>query len=149
MEISILNLLPLMVAILAAILVGAVWYSPWAFGTVWLRASNHAKPAETGGRLSLTPFSLFFVPLNALLTASVLWLMLYQLGVGTVIGSVGVASLLWAGFALTTQIWLAVYAPRPLIVMIIDSGHLLASYMIMGAILGAWNISRDLFLQAF
>lgn len=134
------DLLPLMSAALAAILVGSVWYSPWALGRVWMDATGSVKPTdqERAG-LVLTPFNLFLAPINALLAAGALWILFGWLTVESLTSGVGIALVLWAGFSLTTTMWQAIYETRPIAVLMIDGGNQLVTYLTMAVILASWK----------
>lgn len=140
MSFTSVDLLPLMTSALASILVGSLWYAPWAFGRAWIDAISGGSTTDSGKTgLVLTPFNLFLAPVNALAASTALWIVFGWLEVDSILHAIGVAVVLWAGFSLTTTLWQVIYETRAFTVLLIDGGNQLVTYLVMAIILGAWK----------
>lgn len=132
-EVSI-NYLAVLVAAIAGMVVGAVWYSPAVFGNAWMKAIGK-KTDQLGD------------PTNSYLIATVLALVLAYVMAhfvdyvnATTFGSAAqLASWLWLGFVVTTQGVNAVFEGKPRDLFLISAGHHLAEFIVVAAILALWQ----------
>jgi hypothetical protein len=131
-----INYLAVLVAAVAAWLVGALWYT--ALGKAWMRALG-SRPARRTGLRGAAPFVISF--LAELVMAWVLAGTLGHFGPGEVTVSNGILSgaLLWAGFVGTTTLVNYAFAGRSTELVLIDAGHWLAVLIVMGALIGAFG----------
>lgn len=128
------NFPAVIVAALAAFLIGGLWYSPILFARPWMREAGvsedqarQGSPAKIMGLAALATLVMAF-NLAAFLGAKA------TLGFG-----------LFAGFA-TGLGWVAMslgviylFEQRSLKLWLINSGYQVLVYTVMGAILGAWH----------
>ena len=129
-----------LVAAVAAWLVGAGWYM--ALAKPWMAAQGWKSEAEMlgpSGKPSPLPFVLAFVA--ELVMAWVLAGVVGHLGAVTVRNGVISGLFLWLGFVLTSTGVNYAFSKRPLKLTMIDAGHWLAVLMVMGAIIGAMGVS--------
>lgn len=131
-----INYLAIAVAGVAGFVVGAVWYLPFTFGPLWLRANPDVlKELEAGGRLPRYAVAL----VASLLQAGVLALMLSfaprDAGLGTALAA---GLLLWLGFTAAPSLTDALIARRRLSGWLVTVGHRLLATLVMAFLLAAW-----------
>ena len=127
----------ILVAALAALLIGVLWYSPLLFAKAWVRA--HGYTPEKLAAMQATAVRTYagsFVAL--LLIAGVLNLFLSHLGADSLQDGAGWGFHAWLGFALPIGFTANLYSDKPLAAFLIDAGYQLVYITAMGAILGAW-----------
>jgi hypothetical protein len=128
------NWLAVVVATIAAFLLGGLWYSKVLFGSAWMQevglteeAVNNANMAKTfGGTIVLQ--ILAATALSAFFGADDTWLSGLQTGI-------------WVGlFWLATAYGVTyLFEQRSLRLFLINAGYYVVLYAIMGTILGAWH----------
>jgi hypothetical protein len=130
--------LPILVAALAAFLIGALWYSPVLFAKAWIRANGYmpeklAAMRANAGRAYPGSFVAFVV------MASVLGLFIRHLGADSAADGAAWGFHAWLGFALPIGFTANLYSDKPAAAFLIDAGYQLVYMTVMGAILGAWQ----------
>jgi hypothetical protein len=136
-----LNYLAIVIAAVAAWLVGALWYM--SLGKIWTAAQGltpekmHERRAKPGAFL---PFIYCFVA--ELIMAWVLAGLMAHLGSGqvTLINGIISGAFCWLGFVVTTVFVNASFAMRDMRLVWIDGGHWLIVLMLMGAIIGLMDV---------
>jgi len=134
-----INYLAVLVAAVAAWVLGAVWYM--ALSQPWLAAQGKTKadmkpPASKAAAIG--PFVLVFVA--ELIMAWMLAGILGHLGGITVKNGVISGAACWFGFVLTTIATNYAFHGRKIMLTVIDAGHWLAVLIVMGAIVGAFGV---------
>ncbi|MEO8295698.1 MAG: DUF1761 domain-containing protein [Gemmatimonadota bacterium] len=134
---SMSQILPVVVAALAAWLIGAVWYSPLLFAKAWVKAHGYtdekiAAMRANAGKTYAGSFVAF------LLMAGVLSIFLHHLGVDDPMDGIGWSFHAWLGFALPLGFIAWIYSDKAIATFLIDTGYQLTYLVVMGAILGAW-----------
>ena len=129
-----INWIAVVVAALAAFLLGGLWYSKALFGKAWMQevgltedAVNNANMTRTfGGTIVLQVLAA--TALSAFLDADSTWLSGLQTG-------------LWVGL-----FWIAsaygvtyLFEQRSVRLFLINAGYYVVLYAIMGTIIGAWH----------
>lgn len=127
----------LLVAALAAWLIGALWYSPALFARAWAKAHGYtperlAAMQAKSARAYAGSFVAFLV------MAAMLNFFLNHLGADSVQSGAGWGLHVWLGFALPIGIIGNLYSDRPIMAFVIDGGYQLVYLVAMGAILGVW-----------
>ena len=134
-----INYWAVVVAAIAAWLLGAAWYmtlaKPWMAAIGVTPAEMEARRARPGAHL---PFIYAFVA--ALVMAWTLAGLLGHLGQVTVKGGVLSGAFCWLGFVLTTMVTNYTFGDRNPMLLVIDSGYWLAVLVVMGAIIGAFGV---------
>jgi Protein of unknown function (DUF1761) len=131
-----INYFAVLVAAAVAWLAGAAWYR--AFARAWVAAqgmtpeSVHAARHEHGAYL---PFIVAF--LAELVMAWTLAGILFHVGAITVRRGIIAGALCWFGFVLTTMLVNNTFERRDRRLLLIDAGHWLLAFLLIGAILGA------------
>jgi len=129
-----------LVASVATMVIGFLWYSPMLFARPWMRLMGHdpddkAKLAEMqkgAGKL----YGITFVA--TLISAAVLAKIIDLTSVVTVLYGMKVGFGIWLGFVATTQLTGALFTKQPMKLFLINTGYQLVCYMVMGAILAKW-----------
>jgi hypothetical protein len=141
MSIFAVNYWAVLVAAIAAWLLGAGWYmalaKPWMAAHGWNSEADMLGPS---GKTSPVPFITSFVA--ELIMAWVLFGILWHVGGGkfTIGNGIVSAVLVWLGFVATTIGVNYAFSKKPLMLTVIDAGHWLAVLVLMGMILGAWGM---------
>lgn len=126
------NWLAVIVATVAGIVVGFVWYAPPVFGRRWAKAAGIDLPQP--GQVQPTTYVGAIV--IALVTAYVLAVLIRGLGAASLADGAVVGFVAWLGFVAT---WLAsgvFFERRPTAWWAINAGQAIVSLVIMGAIIG-------------
>ena len=140
MSVSGVNLLAVLAAGVAAMIVGFVWYSPLLFAMPWMALMGHdpsdkVKTAELQkGAAKL--YALSFVA--SLIAALVLGKVIHISTVNTAFYGAKIGAALWLGLVATVQLTDALFGKKPVKLYLINTGYQLVCYLTMGAILGMW-----------
>lgn len=130
-----INWLAVVAAALSTFMVGGLWYSPILFGKVWLKANGFTeaqaqsfnKARAFGGALFLSlVMSANLAMFLADPTTTILW--------GITAGAL--AGIGWAAAGLAV---VALFENRSWSYILVNGGYLIVSFVLMGAILGAWQ----------
>jgi hypothetical protein len=132
-------LLGILLATVAAMVVGTVWYSPALFGKSWMKMIGTDKEHMDEAMLKAVPM----LVVVALLTAYVLTIFINYahafMPAQDWFTTALVTSLwVWLGFGATTVLAHGVFEPRERMVMLINMGNRLVTLVLMGAIIGAF-----------
>jgi hypothetical protein len=123
-----LNWLAVIAAAAAHVVIGFAWYQPWAFGRTW--AGLAGRPLAGGGPAYGVSI------LAALVTATVLGLLVRATGAAVLAEGALVGGLAWLGFVATSALVDHLFAGRPIRLWLIQAGYQLVGLVAMGAILG-------------
>jgi hypothetical protein len=140
MEFMGVNLWSVLVAAVATMILGFLWYSPLLFAKPWTLAMGYdpndkAKMDEmrTGaGKL----YGITFVA--SLISAFVLAKIIDVTTVNAVLYGMKIGFAVWLGFVTTVQLTSTLFKRRPIKLYLIDTGYQLVCYLLMGAILAKW-----------
>ena len=133
------NYLAVLVAAVASFVLGWIWHSPFLFGKMWMKLSSMDKKKVDEHKKSgkMGP-SLFFQFVATVLMAYVLRYFIGYAQASTAIDGAIVGIWLWLGFVATTMIGMVLWEGKPFKLFLINSGHVLAGLIVMGAILAVW-----------
>ena len=134
------NLLSVLVAAIATMILGFLWYSPLLFAKPWTLAMGYdlndkAKMDEMrkgAGKL----YGITFVA--SLLSAFVLAKVIDVTTVNSALYGMKIGFAVWLGFVTTVQLTSTLFKKRPIKLYLIDTGYQLVCYLVMGAILAKW-----------
>lgn len=128
------NYVAVLIAALASMVTGFVWYSPVLFGKPWMKYAkiDEKKLKKTKNSLPKT-YGISF--LATLVTAYALAVLLNATLVMDVGEGLMVSGVIWLGFVTTTMLTSVLFAEMPWGLFLINSGYQLASLLVMGAIL--------------
>jgi len=136
-----LNWPAILIAAVASMILGFVWYSPLLFAKTWTREMGYdpndkAKMDEM--RKSAGPAyagSLF----ASLLSAFTLALILHGMQAQSLHFGLMASFHIWLGFVATVQFTGALFAKQSMKLFAINTGYQLVCYLAMGAILVLWK----------
>lgn len=129
-----INLLVVFGATVAALLLGAVWYSPIFLGKPWRAASGIPRSGDQMRDPVSTFVAGFFFQL---LAASLLAGLLGPTATG--IEGLQLGSLIAFGFVMTALGIINLFERRPIVLILIHSGYHIVSFGMMGFIIGQWS----------
>ncbi|RJQ33748.1 DUF1761 domain-containing protein [Candidatus Parcubacteria bacterium] len=91
-----MSIWPVILAAISSVLIGALWYHPRLFGTMWMQETGVTpERAERGARYKHVHFLLGF--LAACITAYVLRELMMHVGIKTMTQAIGFAIVVWIG----------------------------------------------------
>lgn len=132
------NWLAIVVAAVAAFLIGGLWYSPLLFAKQWMVAN--LIPTDQMETMKATAPRAYAVSVVCFLVmAFVLEMFIDHMGENTLTGGLNVGFHAWLGFAATIGLTANMYSNKPLKAYFIDAGYQLVYMLVMGAVLGAWR----------
>jgi hypothetical protein len=131
---SSINLLALLAATLARMVLGAIWYAPPVFGRAWMALAGRT-PEDMRAQM---PKALAVDLITSLVMAFVLVLAVRYTGASDIGQGAAVGLFAWLGFIGTTTAGVAVYERRPIRLLLITNGWQVISLVVMGAIVAAW-----------
>jgi len=133
MDMSGINWIGAIVAAVLAFVLGALWYSPALFGSVWQREAGLSDEQVAGGNKGL----IFAVAFVWALLGSIVFAMFVgpHPGPGLAIGAGFMAGLFWVAgsFAINYQ-----FERRSTMLWLINGGYHTAQYTLYGIVLGLW-----------
>jgi hypothetical protein len=140
MELMGINLWSVLVAAVATMILGFLWYSPFLFARPWTvlmgyDPNDKAKIEEMqkgAGKI----YGIAFVA--SLVSAFVLAKIIDVTTVNSVLYGMKVGFAMWLGFVTTVQLTGVLFAKQPVKLYLINTGYQLVCYLAMGAILAVW-----------
>ncbi|GAC1387610.1 MAG: hypothetical protein NVS1B7_0430 [Candidatus Saccharimonadales bacterium] len=127
-----INILAVLVAALINMAIGAVWYSPFAFGRPWSKMiGRKMEDMKSNAGLGYAVASV-----GSLIESYVLAHAVYGLSLAT---SLKVCFWLWLAFIGVTMAIGTVFAGRRKKLWAIDSGYFLVVLLIQGVLLSSWR----------
>jgi hypothetical protein len=135
-----INFWSVLVAAVATLVLGFLWYSPFLFANPWMRLmgidpNDKAKLAEMR-KSAGTLYGLSFVA--SIVSALVLAKIIVLTTVNTIPYGMKVGFAVWLGFVTTVQLTGALFGKQPSKLYLINTGYQLVCYLAMGAILAVW-----------
>ena len=128
------NLLAVLLALVASMIIGAVWYGVLA--KQWMAAADFSPEqidaVEKGG----SPLIYVFTAISHLVMATVLAGLIGHLGDISLWRGIISALFVWSGFVVTTMVVNHRFQMRPWSLTFIDAGHYLLVLVAQGAIIG-------------
>jgi Protein of unknown function (DUF1761) len=130
------NYLAIVVAAIANMVVGALWYGPMLFAKQWM-AWNNMSAEEIK---KINPGPLYAQSLVAtLLTYFVLALLIRGMNVTSAVEGMKTAFMVWLGFITTVQFTANLFSPKKIQSYFLDTGYQLVTMLIAGIILSVWQ----------
>jgi surface polysaccharide O-acyltransferase-like enzyme len=134
------NLWAVLVAAVATMVVGFLWYSPFLFARPWMLAmgydpDNKSKLDEMRKSAGKS-YALSFVA--SLVAAFVLGKIIDVTTVDSALYGMKIGFAVWLGFVTTVQLTAKLFGNQPTKLYLINTGYQLVCYLVMGAILAVW-----------
>lgn len=135
------SLLSVLVAAVATMVVGFLWYSPVLFARPWMAAMGYdpedkAKMQEMQKSAGKS-YAISFVA--SLASAFVLAKIIHISTVDTALYGMKIGFAIWLGFVTTVQLTAKLFGNQSTKLYLINTGYQLVCYLAMGAILAAWR----------
>lgn len=129
---------PVLVAAVAAFVIGFLWYSPVLFGNLWIQAHGYSAEDLAAMQQTMGPtYGASFVA--QVVMAVALSILIRRTGARGAMAGAGLGFLIWLGFVATTGLTGNLFSKAPLLQFEIDAGYQAVYLLAMGAILGAWR----------
>ncbi len=116
----------IILAAIVSMLIGAVWYSPRVFGRVWMKLTGMERR-----RFPKRSYIIGF--LKEILTAYVLTLMIFSVGLGVITGF-----LVWLGFIATSSLSIVLWEKKSIRLYLLNNLYSLISLLVMSCIISNW-----------
>ena len=135
-----INFWAVLVAAVATMVIGFLWYSPILFARPWMRLMGYdpddksklAEMQKGAGKL----YAITFVA--TLVSAVVLAKFVDVTSVNRTLYGMKIGFAVWLGFVATVQLTGALFGKQPIKLFLINTGYQLVCYLAMGAILAVW-----------
>jgi hypothetical protein len=133
---STINYLAVLVATIAGFALGGVWFSPPVFGAAWMTALGKKKEEMCG---SSPRNALVITAITTLVTAYVLAVFIYALGITNAVGGALVGLSIGIGIVATSMYSDSLFCKWPFRLILIQAGHRIVYLALMGGVLGGWR----------
>lgn len=134
----IVSLTAVLVATLATMVVGFLWYSPALFGKIWIHEMKLTKQSMEKAKQKGMGKTYFLAFITTFITAYVLAHFAAFLSLTTFNEAFQLAFWTWLGFFATTQLGSVLWEGKSLKLYFINVLHHFVALVIMAAILVAW-----------
>jgi len=132
-----INLLAVLVAALAHMVIGAFWYSPVLFGKKWMALSGMTKEKMEHCHPSM--HKMYAIGFLVSLVMSYVLAHVLQLGSTTLVLALQTAFWIWLGFMATISLNSVIWGGRDKMLWVLDNAYYLVSLLVMSAILFSWK----------
>ena len=133
-QLSQISPLAVLVAAIAGMALGALWYSPLLFGNAWMRAAGITEEqVNAGNKLKIFGLTFLFLLIMAICLAAFLGTPEIDLESGTIYGFL--TGFGWIFFAIGVN---ALFEQRSWKYILINGGYWVAVMTVMGAVIGGW-----------
>ena len=142
MDFSAINWLAVIACVVASMIIGSIWFHPKTFFPIWWKAIG--KSDKDDASQSSTPMGVVWglIVLSSFVQAVFMSLIVHAMGSmsgGATLGSGAMAGFfLWLGFVAPSSLTNKLFADR-LKAWVLEAGNHLVTFVVMGAILGAWH----------
>lgn len=129
-------LLPLLVATVASMLVGMLWFSPFMFAKAWMKHTG-VKPQKM--KKGPGPAAIFVSALTGFLMALAVASLFHLLAIQDVLSALGIVLVVWLGLYAFPQLNHHLYDGRSKELFFIYAGYNLVNLVLTAMILLAWR----------
>lgn len=130
MDFTDVSLAGIVLATVANVVIGSIWYSPMAFGNLWMRLVNKKKEEIKGAGKSMV-----LAVIANFIQAYFLALFIKSYGANSITEGAMLGALLWVGFIATSSSMEYIFEKRKPGLYILGNGYQLVSMIVMGMIL--------------
>ena len=133
-----INYAAVLVAAVAGMVLGALWYSPLLFGKMWMSLSGitDKQIGEAKKKGMTKSYILAFV--GTLVMAYVLAHFVDYTQATTLAGGLQAGFWIWLGFVATTFLGMVLWEGKPWKLYFLNVAYYLVELLLMGAILASW-----------
>ena len=132
-----INNLAVLVAAIAGMVIGSLWYSPLLFGNMWIKLLGW-KESEIKSKSKGVAGSMGVMFIGTLVSAYVFAHLVEYLSLHTAWEGIQTAFWLWVGFVVPVCISAVLFEGKPWKLFFINVFYYLVSFATMGAILSVW-----------
>src|SRR3989338_8818080 len=130
------NYLSVLVAAIASMAVGMIWYGP-LFGSQWKKLMGFTD--KDIKKMKLSPMQAMVLGfITTLVTAFVLACFIGLVGAVGALQGAAIAFWAWLGFVAMITLGSVLWEGKSVRLWVLNACHSLVSFLVMGAILGAW-----------
>ncbi len=129
------SFLGILLAAIASMIVGMIWYSPLLFVKPWMRFSGIKKSGKQKGMA----FSYIVMFIGTFVTAYVLAQVISFTGAFSFSEGMMIGFGVWLGFIAPTMLGIVLWESKPWALYFINAGYYLVSLLIAGLILVRWS----------
>ena len=133
------NLLAVLVAAIASIIIGSLWYSPLLFGNTWIKLMGFSKRDMEKAKQKGMAGSYFVTLIASIVMGYVMAYLIYFMSVAIVIDGIMLGVLAWLGFIVPLLIGNVLWDGKPMKLFFIHAFYWLVNVIVMSAILTAWK----------
>jgi len=142
MDFSSINWLAVVACVVASMIVGSVWFHPKTFFPTWWKAigkSDNDDASKSSIGMGLTWGLIIFCSfVQAVFMSLMVNAMGSMTGGATLASGATAGFLLWLGFVAPSSLTNKLFADR-LKAWLLEAGNHLVTFVVMGAIVGAWH----------
>lgn len=140
MDFSSINWLAVIACVVASMLIGGTWFAPKTFFPIWWKAIGKTETDTPGGlNMGIVWGSIILASFVQAVFMSLLVNAMGSMSGGATLGSGALAGfLLWLGFVAPSSLTNKLFANR-LQAWVLEAGNHLVTFVVMGAIVGAWH----------
>ncbi len=142
MDFSNIKWLAVLACVVASMIIGSVWFSPKTFFPAWWKAIGKSDSADPGGSTIGMGLTWGLIVFSAFVQA--VFISLFVNSMGSLTGGTSLVSgatagfMLWLGFVAPSSLTNKLFADR-LKAWVLEAGNHLVTFVVMGAIVGAWH----------
>jgi hypothetical protein len=125
--------LPLIVAVLAAFVVSAIWYSPLLFGKQWIALRSQYMSVTPNAYIA--PWKPLVELIREVTVAYVLSRFIKQLAIYRLRGALSLGFLVWVGLPITMLVGASLWDNKPWELSLIHGGDWLTKMLVMSAVI--------------
>ena len=135
---GLINYPAILVSMVAYMLLGMLWYSPFLLGKPWMAAFGK-KPEEMKDMQKNAYKGYIVSAICALAMAFVFNVLMNRIGVHSMFGAIKLAGLLWVGLCAASALPATMFEQRSIKLFIIDFLYVLAALILMAVIFWLWR----------
>ena len=128
-------ILGVVLAVVANMVIGMLWYGPMLFGNTWAKLAGVKMDPNDPNFKKEMQRCMMFAPIIALTVALVMVCFMTRMNIHTIVSGALFGFTAWFGFIAPTMYNDVLYAKKPFNLYLINVGYVLASFVVMGAIL--------------
>ncbi len=140
MNFSSINWLAVIACVVVRMIIGSVWFHPKTFYPAWLKAIGRSEKDRPGSQNMAAVWGLTILAsfVQAVFMALMVNIMGSMSGGATLASGALAGFLLWLGFAAPSSLTNKLFSAQ-FTAWILEAGNHLVTFVVMGAILGAWH----------
>lgn len=130
---------PILIASVAAFIIGALWYSPFLFGKEWMALIGATDKDIADAKARGMTKSYVAQLIITLLTFIVMHFAIVAVGARTALDGAFVALIAWVGFIVPGSVGSMLWEKKTIRYALITSVSTLLCWIVGGAIIGGWR----------